>query len=93
MSNPETKALMGELVAALRPVIREGVEVFDANGQPTGGRKVAPAAYFSVAQKICAADGVTATDDQASSLADEIAAATGQKFTPATPPVEDEELE
>lgn len=89
----DTRDMMKELVTALRPVIRDGVEVFDANGQPTGRRKTAPAAYFSVAQKICAAEGMTATDEEANELAEMAAKAMGKPFSPAVVVVEDAELE
>lgn len=86
----EAKELMDELIAALRPIIRDGVDNVGPDGKIVG-KKVAPASYFAVGAKLCHAAGVTATDQQAGSLAEEIAAATGHSFKP--PVVEGDDVE
>jgi len=90
MDKPDLRAGFDELLGKLQEIIRDGVDNVGPDGI-VNGKKVAPAAYFATALKAYHALGMTATDDQANSLAAEIAAATGQKFTPKL--VTDDEVE
>ena len=94
MSN--AKELMDEMIAALRPIIRDGVDNVGPDGK-IAGKKIAPASYFAVGARLCQSAGVTADSDDANGLLAEIQAATGTNVSgkhPFSPkPIEDDDVE
>lgn len=82
MNKPELREGFNELIEKLRSICRDGVEKLGPDGKTTGERVTAPASYFATALKAYQSAGITASDEQASNLAADIAAATGVKFEP-----------